>query len=148
MEKSKNKILLLSYFLTLSLFIIDRILKYYAMAHNSSNGFFVFEKNTGIAFSIPIPQIILPILTAIIILFVISYSLKYLKIQKFTLHLTTLLITAGAISNLIDRLKFGYVIDYFDIKYWPVFNVADVMIVVGVILWIWKLGYKKEKRPD
>lgn len=150
--KTKNPLLnypitqLLGYLVTLLLFTTDRLLKYYAVANNSSDGFFVLEKNTGIAFSIPVPQLILPILTIIIILFIISYSLKYLKTKKIFLHFSTLLITTGAISNLIDRLKFGYVIDYFNLKFWPVFNVADVMIVVGVIAWI--LILTKRKKPD
>ncbi|NQU78008.1 signal peptidase II [Candidatus Falkowbacteria bacterium] len=142
MEKSKTKILL-PYLVILILFIVDRILKYTAVSLDKTSGFFVFEKNTGIAFSIHLPQIILPILTFIIILFVISYSLKYLASKKFTLHLTTLLVITGAISNLIDRLKFGYVIDYINLKFWPVFNVADVMIVVGVIIWMWNLRSQK-----
>jgi len=38
----------------------------------------------------------------------------------------------GAIGNLVDRLRFGHVIDFIDFKFWPVFNVADSCIVVGV----------------
>ena len=41
------------------------------------------------------------------------------------------LIIGGALANVVDRLHFGYVIDYFDVHIWPVFNLADAAIVVG-----------------
>lgn len=44
------------------------------------------------------------------------------------------LILSGAVSNIIDRLYFGCVIDFIDLKIWPVFNIADSFIVIGVIL--------------
>ncbi|MEW6182441.1 MAG: signal peptidase II [Bacillota bacterium] len=42
------------------------------------------------------------------------------------------LLLGGAVGNLIDRLRFGYVIDFIDIGFWPVFNLADTAIVCGV----------------
>ena len=39
----------------------------------------------------------------------------------------------GAIGNLIDRIRFGYVVDFMDLSVWPVFNVADSCLVIGVI---------------
>ncbi len=48
------------------------------------------------------------------------------------------LVLGGAIGNLIDRVRFGYVVDFIDVHYagyhWPAFNVADSAIVIGVIL--------------
>ncbi len=49
------------------------------------------------------------------------------------------LILAGALGNLIDRLCFGYVIDFLDLRIWPVFNVADSAITIGAILLGWSL---------
>lgn len=49
------------------------------------------------------------------------------------------LIMAGAIGNLLDRLRFNYVVDFIDLGWWPVFNVADMAIVCGVILLAFKL---------
>ena len=44
------------------------------------------------------------------------------------------LIFGGAIGNLIDRIRFGYVVDFLDLRWWPVFNVADIALTVGVSL--------------
>jgi len=44
------------------------------------------------------------------------------------------LILGGAAGNLVDRLKFGYVIDFLDFRVWPVFNIADSAITIGVLL--------------
>lgn len=150
MSKNKITILLPYYFLVLLLFAADRFLKYFVLnqtAVDSSHvrGFFNLEKNSGVAFSIHIPSSILYFLLIIILILLISTSVKYFRAQKYLLHTTTLLVIAGAISNLIDRAKFGFVVDYFDFKFWPVFNLADVMIVVGVGLWILKLGKKAAK---
>ena len=47
------------------------------------------------------------------------------------------LILGGAVGNLIDRLRFGYVVDFFDLRVWPVFNVADSAITIGAALIVW-----------
>ncbi|MBU1999204.1 MAG: signal peptidase II, partial [Candidatus Omnitrophica bacterium] len=52
-------------------------------------------------------------------------------------RLAFLLILAGALGNLYDRIFFGYVIDFLDLRVWPVFNVADSAITIGALL----LGY-------
>jgi signal peptidase II len=43
------------------------------------------------------------------------------------------LVLGGAIGNLIDRIRVGYVIDFIDLRWWPVFNIADSAITIGVI---------------
>ncbi len=49
------------------------------------------------------------------------------------------LFAGGAIGNLIDRARSGLVIDFFDFRIWPIFNVADIAICVGVALILWKI---------
>lgn len=51
----------------------------------------------------------------------------------------TALFVGGAIGNLIDRIFIGQVIDFFDFRIWPIFNVADIAICVGVGLIIWNI---------
>ena len=44
------------------------------------------------------------------------------------------LITGGAAGNILDRFLYGYVVDFIDIRVWPVFNIADCAITVGVVI--------------
>jgi signal peptidase II len=92
--------------------------------------------NRGAAFGILKNQVPLFIFTAIFSVFLIFLNLKNNKNRKFY-NISLALILAGALGNLIDRLFFGYVIDFLDFRIWPVFNVADSAITVGAIL----LGY-------
>ena len=51
------------------------------------------------------------------------------------------LLVGGALGNFIDRLRFGFVVDFLDFKVWPTFNVADSAITIaaiGLIIWLWK----------
>ncbi|MEA3463565.1 MAG: signal peptidase II [Patescibacteria group bacterium] len=94
---------------------------------------FNFVSNYNIAFSLPITGWWLNILIVLIII-VLIYNLLYLSLkERHDQAIFLLIIIFGAVSNLFDRIKFGYVIDYFDLKYWTVFNLADVMIMAGVI---------------
>jgi signal peptidase II len=70
------------------------------------------------------------------------------KYEHKKIYLVALsLILAGALGNLIDRLFFGYVIDFLDFRVWPVFNIADSAITTGaVLLGICILGEKKEAK--
>lgn len=53
------------------------------------------------------------------------------------------LILGGAAGNLIDRIKFGYVIDFLDFRVWPVFNVADSCITIGTIMLVFNILFKR-----
>ena len=62
------------------------------------------------------------------------YELLFLwQRQEWSKVVLLTFIIFGAISNMLDRLKYGFVIDYLDLKYFTVFNMADVMIVGGVL---------------
>jgi signal peptidase II len=69
---------------------------------------------------------------------VISVWLTRLKPNETFIAIALSLILGGAIGNLVDRLAYGYVIDFLDIYYgnwhWPAFNIADSAITVGVVL--------------
>lgn len=53
------------------------------------------------------------------------------------------LILGGAAGNLVDRLKFGHVIDFLDFRIWPVFNIADSCISIGIALIAFSFIFKK-----
>ena len=102
-----------------------------------------FVKNYYIAFSLPLGGLLLSIITGIIILILLAYWLKLFKqslipntkyqILNTNIYYLTILII-GAIINFTDRLRFGFVVDYFDLKWFTVFNLGDIMISGSVSL--------------
>ncbi|MDP1853351.1 MAG: signal peptidase II [Candidatus Omnitrophota bacterium] len=92
-------------------------------------------RNTGIAFGLfKDSTIILIFISLIAVMFILRYWFlrkeKLDRLVKFSLFL----ILGGAIGNLIDRFRFGYVVDFLDFRVWPVFNVADSCITIGAVL--------------
>jgi signal peptidase II len=125
--------------LGLIFFIADRILKYLF--------FDTATINYGIAFGITIPNYILITLLVIINIIIAVWLISSWKAGKrFEASLISLIIL-GSASNIIDRIKFGYVIDYIDIKVWPVFNIADVLIVLGTAMLLIKYYKENKKLP-
>jgi signal peptidase II len=53
-------------------------------------------------------------------------------------------IIGGALGNNIDRIRFGYVVDFLELPYWPIFNLADTFIVVGAALLLFSF-YRRER---
>ena len=78
---------------------------------------------------------ILIVLTLIIIIGFLYIFHNYL-VDSLLLKISFGLIISGGIGNLIDRIRLGYVIDYLDFRIWPVFNLADMIIVIGTVLFI------------
>lgn len=100
--------------------------------------------NRGAAFGILKDQLGLFILASLFAIALIYSNLKNTGFKKEPVYSASLsLILAGAVGNLIDRLRLGYVVDFIDFRIWPVFNVADSAITVGAIL----LGYSIMRRP-
>jgi signal peptidase II len=97
--------------------------------------------NRGIAFGLfggYDQLLLLTISLSIAILAVIGHRLWKKREGRFlTLNrIAIALIFAGAVGNWLDRLRYGAVIDFFDFRIWPVFNVADMAISVGVGLYL------------
>ncbi|WP_278676045.1 signal peptidase II [Acidaminococcus fermentans] len=63
-------------------------------------------------------------------------------------RLGTGLFLGGALGNLIDRIATGYVIDFVDFHFWPVFNVADIFICLGVGLIVWSMLENENKKDN
>jgi signal peptidase II len=61
-------------------------------------------------------------------------------------HIAFALIFGGAVGNIIDRLRFGYVHDFIDFRFWPVFNVADSAITIGVGLLLLQMLVREKHR--
>ncbi|MGD9015168.1 MAG: signal peptidase II [Candidatus Omnitrophota bacterium] len=93
---------------------------------------FTYVLNRGAAFGMFKNQIYFFILTAVlsIVFIIIILRRRGSRKQEIALYL----ILSGAISNLIDRIRLGAVIDFLDFRIWPVFNIADSAITIGAIL--------------
>jgi len=133
------------------LFLLDRILKNWAVNSLYNQKISLIKEwlemelfqNKNIAFSIKIPEFIIVPVIVLIIIGLAYYFIKAIKSSHIIKATSFLFVIIGAISNLYDRLQFGYVIDFINFKYWPVFNIADVMISAGIIGLIWTLFYYK-----
>ncbi len=138
----KKKIMLITAFI----FFLDQLIKLIISSFFHLNtsitiipNFFniTYLENSGAAWSILNGHLSLLIIIAIIALFLIMYYMK-----KFTLNKRNIiafgLIYGGLLGNLFDRLFHGYVIDYIDFKIinynYPVFNIADMALVIGIFL--------------
>ena len=100
--------------------------------------------NTGSAFGLLANQTFPLIIITILSLIIILLSLRYLPSGATLSIISASLILGGAIGNLMDRLRFGYVTDFIDVRlwgnfHWPAFNIADAAITIGVFVFIYSL---------
>lgn len=119
-------------------FILDRLLKNLALKGFKAK-YFDLHYNQGMAFGVDflnekILTIIIIIILAILVWGLIKiYKNKDLKNQYFYISGLTFILL-GALANLIDRFLYTQVVDYINLGFWPVFNIADAMIVIGAII--------------
>ena len=97
-------------------------------------------KNYGAAFGILQGKTIFFVIISIIVI-----VLAILQLRKKTPPAPLILIISGAIGNLIDRILFGYVRDFIDLRFWPSFNIADSLLTIGLLWMIFLLIFKKDK---
>lgn len=102
--------------------------------------------NTGAAFGMFRGQQWFLIAVAVIVLCVIAWTAVRVKPESAIARLALAMIAAGALGNLIDRVVLGGVTDFFDLGWFPVFNVADMSLDVGVALLVWWLLLSPEHR--
>ena len=131
--------------------VLDQITKAAIVA-----GFFnlVYVMNPGAAFgflakaSATFRYFFFTGITIAVIILIIYYVVKS-KPQNMLMVISLTLIFAGAVGNLIDRIRFGAVVDFLDVyiggAHWPAFNVADSAISVGAVLMIWGMIMNREK---
>lgn len=131
-------------FVILSLDQLSKILISRCLSLNQSmpviKGIFYFTlvHNRGAAFGILKDQVPLFIITAVFAIILAYRGLKEQGSRRVSVYTVSLgFILAGGIGNLIDRLFRGYVVDFLDLRIWPVFNLADSAITVGAVLLAW-----------
>lgn len=91
--------------------------------------------NTGIAFGIPIEGVLLDVLTVSILVGLFVYAIFFDETRKNQLSRWGYVsLFAGSVSNGFDRLMHDRVVDFVDLKYFAIFNLADIVICVGALL--------------
>ncbi len=100
--------------------------------------------NTGAAFGFFADQAFPLLVTAAIGVAAILFYYLYPPFQSPLLTISLGLQLGGATGNLVDRFRYGYVTDFIDLRVWPVFNLADSAITVGVAILV---GYLLLARP-
>ena len=146
MNKNKGFLLFADILLLSILIFLDQLSKYFAIIFLKDqepvvliDGIFEFHylENRGAAFGMLQNQKFFFIFIAVVILAVIAYVLfktpnrkKYVK-----LHIALIFVAGGAIGNMIDRIRFDYVVDflYFSLINFPIFNVADIYVTLASI---------------
>ena len=140
-------------YLTISiiLLIVDRSIKYFASSINFGGGFVKMGiyKNYSGAFSLPIAGWLYNIAGIILLIIFIYLFLLSLRAERSNLardgiatplsasrnnRISYLFIIFGGASNLFDRIYFGYVIDYIQVSQRSFFNIADAMIIEGILI--------------
>lgn len=142
----KKTLLIIDVFLMFLLVVADQVTKYLAVLKLKGkqpwivlDGVFELHylENRGAAFGMLQNQKLLFIFIAIVILTVIIYVLIKTPYQKkyVKLNLSLVFIASGAIGNLLDRIRYDYVVDflYFSLINFPIFNVADIYVTLSAI---------------
>lgn len=134
------------YIISLLVIILDRITK--ILVENLLDGkviniiknifYFTYVRNDGAAFSILESKVLLLIIISLIaLIFLIYYVTK-----KDKNNIGYFFLIGGIIGNLIDRVFLGYVIDFIGVYNFPIFNIADIFIVLGAIFVL----FEKDKK--
>lgn len=133
------------------IFILDRVTKYIAVnylapgqsAEIIRNIFhFTLVLNSGAAFGLfRGGTIVFIILSLLVIAFIVVYIFRQ-KTKDTAISVALGLVLGGAAGNLLDRARFGYVIDFLDFRVWPVFNIADSAITVGAALLVLRILFQ------
>lgn len=150
--KSKSPILsphIVLIITTILVFFFDQITKIFASTYLTMHtpvrvigdfGRLVLTHNLGIIFGIPFRNHLVYYILPFAVVFIVIYFAIKNKTSFFSVAYG--LILGGALGNLLDRIRLGYVIDFIDIGIkhlrWPTFNIADSALVVGLIMIIAK----------
>jgi len=139
----------LTYLMIITIILLDQITKYLAVKNIIINGNyklfnglleFKYVKNYGAAFGIlQEKRGIFIIITIIVICVFMIYLIRYNSEIHLLNKIAISMLIGGAIGNFIDRIRLGYVIDFIQVDIiksinFPVFNIADIFIVIGTIL--------------
>lgn len=158
-EVKRTKMLVIDLVLAIALLVLDQFTKYLAIVRLKGNQAYVlidgvlelqYLENRGSAFGMLQNQKVFILFVGFVFLAMILFFLFKLPQQKkyCVVHILLSFIIAGGVGNMIDRIRFDYVVDFisFVLIDYPIFNVADCYIVCGtIVLFILFLFVYKEK---
>ncbi len=161
MNKSKTKLkwIFVFIFIMILAIAIDQITKILALQNLKGKDSIMlikgvlelqFFSNTGIAWSMLQGQSLFILFTGIILLAVVIFFVVKMPEQKkfHIIYIFAGILAGGAVGNMIDRIRLGYVVDfiYFSIINFPIFNFADMCIVISIIIigFMYLFVYKEE----
>lgn len=108
----------------------------------------IIIKNTGTAFGFFAQRnSVLLVLSIAVVGGLIVYLVRtrHLNTHNRLFIISCMLVIGGGIANIIDRILFGYVIDFIRLPLWPAFNIADLSVSVGMTLLVWQSLFKKRR---
>jgi len=141
----------------LVVFAADQISKYLVRSHLALGQSWppdapvrlTFQTNTGAAFGLLQDQGIFLMLVALVVIGVILFYHRFLGQDTWLIRASLGLQLGGALGNLVDRIRDGFVTDFIDLQVWPIFNLADSAICVGVaILAYYLLFHSPDRKPQ
>ena len=125
-------------------FILDQITKYLVysnmyLGESIPADTFIkitYARNTGAAFSLftSYGNLLLYLSVMVAVFFTIYFI--FIEKPKLIMRIFISLVVAGALGNIVDRIRFGYVNDLIDVGFWPIFNIADSSISIAITLYI------------
>lgn len=134
---------------------LDQLTKYWAETMNApisllGNWFRLsYAENTGIAFSLPLEGLLLQVFTVVFITAIIIFASKTRAGDTLWKGIAYTVLLSGAFGNAIDRFFRGYVIDFISVGNFPIFNIADSAVTIGIVmLLVWELRKNGELRIE
>jgi signal peptidase II len=113
---------------------------------------FTFIYNRNAVFGLPCGNQVLYTVFAVVAVIVILYYFTTLTAEQKLEQWALAIIVGGALGNLHDRIRWGQVVDFIEMGYknytWPIFNVADMAITIGMVLLIFQMFFKKKATSD
>lgn len=136
----------------LAVFLSDQLAKWLVISYGPKElipGFLGFRihYNTGIALSIPLGSWMIVLLMIVAFFLVTRMFLQAFRAGRRFSVLAYGLLLGGALSNIVDRVRVGAVIDYVEIANTSIFNIADTAIIIGLVLFFWMNWKRVSQAP-
>lgn len=127
---------------------VDRLSKYLVMQRMVEGEsipilspvlYLTYVRNTGAAFGLLKGKASILAAVAVAVIALAAWQWRKVVSQSWRVRWGLTAALAGAVGNLIDRLAYGSVVDFLDLRIWPIFNVADLGISCGIALLFWEV---------